>query len=118
MIITNGQLWSFFVYQLNTVLFHSNPQENPRRNMCWGTEQIKLFDEIEDGKIRGLNDEVIRHLIKFYINAPAERPNVELQPYLGDSVKCVADIPDEEKERKVWLEQRYKYLMTDRPRAR
>lgn len=116
-VITNGQWWSFFVYQLNTTLLHSEHAiHNPRRNICWITEPIKLFDEIENGKIHGLNEEVLKTLIKFYMNAPEERIGVNMKPYLGDSEKLIADI--EHDERRNWLEQRYKHLVSIRSRHR
>ncbi|XP_077275480.1 mitochondrial ribosomal protein S30 isoform X2 [Temnothorax americanus] len=116
-VITNGQWWSFFVYQLNTTLVHSeHADENPKRNICWVTEPIKLFDKIEDEKVHGLNEEVLKTLIKFYMNVPEERTGVDLKPYLGKSVKVVADI--EHDERRNWLEKQYKHLVSNRPRHR
>ncbi|KAL0128903.1 hypothetical protein PUN28_003932 [Cardiocondyla obscurior] len=116
-VITNGQLWSFFVYQLNTTLTHSeHVDENPKRNICWITEPMKLFDKIEDEKVHGLNEEVLKTLIKFYVNAPEERIDVNLKPYLGQSVKLVADIEHDEKRN--WLETRYKHIVSNRPKHR
>ncbi|XP_011694126.1 PREDICTED: 28S ribosomal protein S30, mitochondrial [Wasmannia auropunctata] len=116
-VITNGQWWSFFVYQLNTTLVHSEyADENPKRNICWVTEPMKLFDKIEDEKVHGLNEEVLKNLIKFYMNVPEERVGVNLKPYLGKTVKVIADI--EHDERRNWLEKHYKHLVTNRPRHR
>ncbi|XP_011867652.1 PREDICTED: 28S ribosomal protein S30, mitochondrial [Vollenhovia emeryi] len=116
-VITNGQWWSFFVYQLNTTLVHSRyADENPKRNICWTTEPIKLFDKIEGEKVHGLNEEVLKTLIKFYMNIPEERVGVNLKPYLGESVKVIADI--EHDERRNWLEKQYKHLVNNRPRHR
>ncbi|XP_012528781.1 28S ribosomal protein S30, mitochondrial [Monomorium pharaonis] len=116
-VITNGQWWSFFVYQLNTTLVHSDyADENPRRNVCWITEPMKLFDKIEDEKVHGLNEEVLKTLIKFYTNIPEKRTGVDLKPYLGKSVKVIANIEDDE--RRNWLEKQYKHLVSNRPRHR
>ena len=53
-VITNGKLWSFYVYQLNTTLLHAeHTSNNPRHNLCWGTPELKLFETIEDGKVIG-----------------------------------------------------------------
>ena len=53
-VITNGKLWSFYVYQLNTSLLHAeHTSNNPRHNLCWGTPELKLFEAIEDGKVIG-----------------------------------------------------------------
>lgn len=90
--------------------------ENPKRNICWITEPIKLFDKIEDDKVHGLNEEVLKTLIKFYMNMPKERVGIDLKPYLGKSVKVIADI--EHDERRNWLEKQYKHLVNNRPRHR
>lgn len=116
-IITNGQWWSFFAYQLNTLLMYSDHIDtNPKRNICWVTEPMKLFDKIEDEKIHGLNEEVLKNLIRFYVNVPEERIGVDMKPYLGKSVKVIADI--EHDERRNWLEKSYKHLVNNRPRHR
>ncbi|XP_076620964.1 mitochondrial ribosomal protein S30 [Colletes latitarsis] len=114
-IITNGEFWSFCVYQLNTTLVHSeNADQNPLRNICWVTQPEKLFDSAEDEKIHGFNENVLKNLIKFYINTPEERMGVNMKPYLGESVKHIADISDDE--RRTWLERTFKHLMSNRPR--
>ncbi|XP_057336291.1 28S ribosomal protein S30, mitochondrial [Microplitis mediator] len=115
MIITNGQYWSFCVYQLNTTAVNQrNADENPKRNLCWITEPIKLYEKVENNKLIGFNDEVIKNLIKFYVNTPEERVGVDMKPYLGKEEQRVADIQD--KEKRIWLEKRYKHLMSARPR--
>lgn len=116
-VITDGQWWSFFVYQLNTTLVHSEyADENPKRNLCWITEPIKLFDKIENEKVYGLNEEVLKTLIKYYTNIPEERIGVDLKPYLGESIKLIANIRGNE--RRNWLEKQYKHLVCNRPRYR
>ncbi|XP_046825717.1 28S ribosomal protein S30, mitochondrial [Vespa crabro] len=115
-VITNGQYWSFYVYQLNTTVLHSeNIDENPRRNICWATESVKLFDKVEGEKVHGLNTDVLKTLIKFYANTPAERM-IEMKPYLGDTVQKIADIKSDK--RRDWLERYYKHLVTNRSRHR
>jgi hypothetical protein len=58
-VITNGKLWSFYVYQLNTTLLHGeHTSNNPRHNLCWGTPELKLFEAIEDGKVIGKCDKI------------------------------------------------------------
>ncbi|KAI4503875.1 hypothetical protein M0802_001278 [Mischocyttarus mexicanus] len=115
-VITNGQDWSFYVYQLNTTLLHSeNSDENPRRNICWATDSVKLFDKVEGEKVHGLNIDVLKPLIKFYLNTPMEK-NIEMKPYLGEDVKKIADIKSDI--RRDWLERYYKHLVTNRPRYR
>lgn len=36
----------------------------------WGTESLKLYDRVEDGKVLGLNDGVIKLLVQFLLNQP------------------------------------------------
>ncbi|KAF7392931.1 hypothetical protein HZH66_008764 [Vespula vulgaris] len=115
-VITNGQYWSFYVYQLNTTVLHSeNVDENPRRNICWATESVKLFDKIEGEKVHGLNTDVLKSLIKFYANTPEEKM-IEMKPNLGNDVQKIADIQSDR--RRDWLERYYKHLVTNRPRHR
>ena len=116
-IITDGQTWSFYAYQLNTTENHQDAFEtNEKVNTCWVTKEMKLYDEIDaDGKLIGFNGEVVKNLIQFYLNDPQER-NIDMKPYLGDYEKIVADIEDPK--RRTFLETRYKHLVTDRPRHR
>ena len=89
--------------------------ENKKRNLCWITEPMKLFECIENGKVQGLNEEVLKNLIKFYINVPETKEGIEMKPYLNQE-KLIANIEDPE--RRIWLEQRYKHLVSNRPRHR
>lgn len=116
-VITDGQLWSFYRYQLNTTCTHTGVMEpNYRFNKCWGTKEMKLYDQIDDsGKIQGLNDDVLKQLIQFYINQPQQREH-EMKPYLGATEKKIADL--ENVEQRAWLEKEYKHLVSNRPRHR
>lgn len=54
-IITNGQYFSFYAYQMNTSILyhkHSGPA-NPHRNVCFTTNEAKLFDVIENDQVKG-----------------------------------------------------------------
>ncbi|ENN71725.1 hypothetical protein HUJ04_006196 [Dendroctonus ponderosae] len=114
-VLTNGQDFKFFTYQLNTLLMHGNhTTENPKRNVCWTTDNVKLYAEINDGKIVGLNEDVLKMLLQFYGNAPAERLGINMRPYLSQEEKIIADYEDDDKRQ--WLEREYKYIMTNRPR--
>lgn len=116
-VITNGQYWSFYVYQLNTMTNHQLIiDSNPKVNKCWGTEELKLFDKIDgNGKVIGLNTDVLRQLVQFYVSTPAKR-DYDLSPYLGKEEQCAADI--EHTERRQFLEDTFKYLNSNRPRHR
>ncbi|KAF5273039.1 hypothetical protein FQR65_LT04781 [Abscondita terminalis] len=114
-IITNGQIWSFYVYQLNTMLIHRRfGDENPRNNICWATNEFKLFEEIKDQKVIGFNDDVLKLLVKLYANVPKVRSGVELRPYLSKEEQVIADYADDDKRQ--WLEREYKFITSNRPR--
>lgn len=114
-IVTNGQLWSFYAYQLNTVTNHSVVfEENDKTNQCWGTKELRLFEEVNDkGQLVGFNEEVLKNLIHFYANEPKQR-GIEMKPYLGVDEQKVADI--EHDKRREFLENKYKHLVSHRPR--
>lgn len=117
MVITNGKWWTFCVYQLNTTLMHTwHNDENPRRNMCWISKPMKLFEKIEDDQVHGLNEEVLEHLVKFYVNEPRERVGVQMKPYLQNGDGLVANVIGNMK--RTWLEERFKLLQSNRPRHR
>ncbi len=63
-IITDGQFWSFYVYQLNTHSFHSDVDTDSLRNVCWSSGDLKLFDTYESGQLKGLNDQVLKNIVK------------------------------------------------------
>ncbi|XP_044761945.1 28S ribosomal protein S30, mitochondrial [Coccinella septempunctata] len=114
-IITNGQLFSFYAYQMNTMLLHSeNIVENPKRNVCWATPELKLYEKITDGKLEGFNEDILAKLVKFYANTPCQRLGVNLTPYLSPDEKVAADYEDEDKRK--WLEREYKFITSNRPR--
>lgn len=114
-IITNGKVWSFFVYQLNTMVYHSKHiLQNPKRNLCWATPEMKLYELIDNGKLTGFNDEIIEILTKFYANAPEVRLGVDMKPYLSQAEKLSADYENSEKA--AWLEKEYKFLTSNRSR--
>uniref|UniRef100_H2ZRS5 Mitochondrial ribosomal protein S30 n=1 Tax=Latimeria chalumnae TaxID=7897 RepID=H2ZRS5_LATCH len=70
-VITDGKYYSFFCYQLNTLaLTVQTDVNNPRKNICWGTESMKLYEAVEDDKVEGFNDEVLELLVRFLLNAP------------------------------------------------
>ena len=83
MIITDGQWFRFFAYQLNTIHLWKDDEANPLRNIMWASPRFSLFDVIEDGKVKGLNEEVLKYLVKFILLEPQDR-GVNLRPYLPE----------------------------------
>ncbi|XP_049650320.1 39S ribosomal protein S30, mitochondrial [Accipiter gentilis] len=72
-VVTDGKYFAFFCYQLNTLaLTVETIQNNPRKNICWGTDSKPLYDVVENGSVKGFNDEVLLQLVNFLLNRPKE----------------------------------------------
>lgn len=72
-VVTDGKYFAFFCYQLNTLaLTVETIENNPRKNICWGTDSKPLYDVVEDGSVKGFNDEVLLQLVRFLLNRPKE----------------------------------------------
>ncbi|NXA14372.1 RT30 protein, partial [Sapayoa aenigma] len=72
-VVTDGRYFAFFCYQLNTLALTADTiKNNPRKNICWGTDSKPLYDLVEDGNVKGFNDEVLLHLVHFLLNRPKE----------------------------------------------
>ncbi|XP_002196919.5 large ribosomal subunit protein mL65 [Taeniopygia guttata] len=72
-VVTDGKYFAFFCYQLNTLALTSETiKNNPRKNICWGTDSKPLYDVVEDGDVKGFNDEVLLQLVNFLLNRPKE----------------------------------------------
>lgn len=115
-IISNGQYWSFYTYQLNTLLMNGKYiEDESSKNICYATNPLKLFDGIDaDGKIIGFNEEVLKILLQYYLNPPKERENVVMKPYLKKGIHYNANLNGEE--RRIWVEDFYKRIASNRPR--
>uniref|UniRef100_A0A8C9NU59 Mitochondrial ribosomal protein S30 n=1 Tax=Serinus canaria TaxID=9135 RepID=A0A8C9NU59_SERCA len=72
-VVTDGKYFAFFCYQLNTLALTAETiKNNPRKNICWGTDSKPLYDVVEDGNVKGFNDEVLLQLVHFLLNRPKE----------------------------------------------
>ncbi|XP_063817899.1 large ribosomal subunit protein mL65 [Pseudophryne corroboree] len=70
-VISDGKYFSFFCYQLNTLALAVDSEKDPnRKNICWGTQSAPLYEAVENGDIKGFNDDVLRQLIDFFMNCP------------------------------------------------
>ncbi|KAM4706700.1 large ribosomal subunit protein mL65 [Discoglossus pictus] len=70
-IISDGKHFSFFCYQLNTLaLAVDSDNNNLRKNICWGTQSTLLYEDIEEDKVHGFNDDVLKQLVDFFLNSP------------------------------------------------
>uniref|UniRef100_A0A8C2TKH5 Mitochondrial ribosomal protein S30 n=1 Tax=Coturnix japonica TaxID=93934 RepID=A0A8C2TKH5_COTJA len=72
-VVTDGKYFAFFCYQLNTLALTAETiQKSSRKNICWGTDSKPLYDVVEDGSVKGFNDEVLLQLVGFLLNRPKE----------------------------------------------
>ncbi|XP_028917278.1 39S ribosomal protein S30, mitochondrial [Ornithorhynchus anatinus] len=79
-VVTDGKYFAFFCYQLNTLaLTVEADRNNPRKNICWGTESMPLYDTIENEEVKGFNDEVLLQIIQFLLNRPKENESEVLK---------------------------------------
>uniref|UniRef100_A0A667Y9I5 Mitochondrial ribosomal protein S30 n=1 Tax=Myripristis murdjan TaxID=586833 RepID=A0A667Y9I5_9TELE len=70
-VITDGQYFSFFCYQLNTLALSVDTDvDNPRKNLFWGTDSLRLYETVQDGEVVGLDDGVLKLLVQFLMNSP------------------------------------------------
>lgn len=116
-IVTNGKLWSFYAYQLNTMVLHSHfAESSSRANECWGTKEMQLYEEIDEetGNLTAFNDQVLKNLIHFYLNKPRERKGVNLKPFLKEGERYLSEIADPAKRQ--WLEKQYERMAINKPR--
>ncbi|KAM7167157.1 large ribosomal subunit protein mL65 isoform 1-T1 [Macrochelys suwanniensis] len=72
-VISDGKYFAFFCYQLNTLaLTVKADQNNPRKNICWGTESKPLYEAVEGNNVKGFNDEILLQLVQFLLNRPEQ----------------------------------------------
>ncbi|KAM5264240.1 large ribosomal subunit protein mL65 [Ctenodactylus gundi] len=72
-VITDGKYFSFFCYQLNTLALTAQAdQNNPRKNICWGTQSKPLYETVEDNEVKGFDDDVLLQIVRFLLNKPKE----------------------------------------------
>ena len=74
-------MFRFIAYQLNTLKLWNNDSANPLRNLLWTTDNLRLYDAVEGGEVKGFNDEVLKNLLRFVLLQPRDR-GVDLRPYL------------------------------------
>ncbi len=72
-----------FMYQLNTLHMWQDTEANPRNNILWVGERTKLFDCVEDGQLKGINEDAFKCLLRFVLQNTGDR-GVNLRPYLSE----------------------------------
>lgn len=96
-ILTDGRTFSFHAYQLNTLELWKCNKTNPLQNICWQIPEKNLYDVIENGEVKGFNDEVFKTLLKFIVLEPVDR-GYNLKPTIP------LDSPDQQKKPETYLE--------------
>ena len=90
-IVTDGQKWYFYFYQLNSHSFHGDltPYDGSvMYNNCWSSGPLMLYEKISsDGSIIGFNEQVVDLLAKFLTRRTAPVTDVALKPYLGEDTR-------------------------------
>ena len=113
-ILTDGQHWQFLAYQLNTLELWKNNDANNFNNICWVSDEAKLYTGVEEGKVQGFNSDVLRQLIAFLALTPSDRP-YDLRPTLPPTAVNPKDkkefIPL--KKEKVVVVEEEKYIIAD-----
>jgi len=82
LVVTDGQTFRFAAYQLNTL--QQWQHNNKRRNLMFISEPMKLYESVEDGIVRGLNTNVLKHLLRFALIGPTTSAH-DLRPFLPNS---------------------------------
>jgi len=83
-VVTDGQMFRFFCYQLNTLRLWVDdgvePSCNPLRNIVWASDPMPLYNP----DTQSLNEDVFKVLLRCILLQPAVRHGVEMRPYLPD----------------------------------
>ena len=125
--ITDGQLWTFSAYQLNTVDLSSNDPggkivivsfedlSKPNvldcggcNNVLWMSDvDMKLYESVDNGAVTGFNPRVLTPLIKMYFSKPRAREH-SLTPYLSPD-KTVSNYHEPYQRNKLHMNHRHMY---------
>ena len=84
-IVTDGRWFQFMTYQLNTLRMWVDDNAHALRNICWTTDRHPLYNTIENGHIRGFNEDVLKMLYKYVLMKPQDR-GINLRPYLPEEL--------------------------------
>ena len=95
-VLTDGQTWNFFVYQLNTHAFHGDLPQPTKSNICWTSGPKRLFEGVEAGKLVGVDESVIELFLKFMLRKPVAAQQALLRPHLGLDVRSEETVAENE----------------------
>ena len=80
-VTTDCKSFQIFAYQLNTLDMWRHEESAGLRNIVWMTERMPLYDTIEDGHVKGFNDDTLQCILRCFLLQPVDR-GVDLRPYL------------------------------------
>ncbi|GFR98804.1 28S ribosomal protein S30, mitochondrial [Elysia marginata] len=80
-VLTDGQVFSFLAYQLNTLELWKDDEANSMVNLCWHSKEMSLYHSVTDGKVNDLNEDVLRNLVKMFLVSPRDR-GYDMKPSL------------------------------------
>jgi len=83
-IVTDGHMFRFFCYQLNTLRLWiddgTEPSSNPLRNVLWASEPMPLYNP----DTQSFSEDVLKLLLRCVLLRPSVRHGVKMRPYLPD----------------------------------
>lgn len=83
-IVTDGIKWTFFTYQLNSICLGHYVKSNNYCNVCWTTKPARLFESVSHGQVVGLDDNILKTVVKFVLKKPSSVPEgMDLRPHLS-----------------------------------
>jgi len=81
-VVTDGRLWTFSSYQINTTdLSINKPEEHTHSNVCWVDSEKCLYDRATAGSVEGYNPSALLPLVKMCLLQPQSRTH-NMTPYL------------------------------------
>ena len=77
-ILTDGQTFTFVCFQLNTLDFRKESEDDGINNVFWAGPSLKLYESIQEGEgVEGFDDTCAGLLIKLLLNKPIrQRPKL------------------------------------------
>jgi len=111
--LTDGRMWTYAAYQLNTVdLTNNQPGSHSHNNVLWLDKDRALYTKVEDGKLLGFDPAVLEPLVRMYLRQPQPREH-SLTPYLAEH-KTVSRYHEPYQRNN--LQKQFKHMYSNRPR--
>lgn len=69
---------------MNTIALMKDTNPHTHRNVIWSSGPLNLYETIEDGVLKGVNDTVLKTLLQFLVKKPVSQIDFNTKPYLKD----------------------------------